>query len=106
MHYAELLKAREELTGPGGDFEIVEAEVLGNTLRIYKNAPPSIREVWAATKDFADRTYLVYEDERITYAEAHEQVNAIAAWLFDQGVRPGDRVAIAMRNYPESLSWA
>ena len=25
MHYDELLKAREELTGPGGDFEIVEA---------------------------------------------------------------------------------
>lgn len=103
MHYAELLKAREELTGPGGDFEIVEAEVLGNKLRVYKNAPPSIREFWASTKQFADRTYLIYEGERLTYAEAHEQVNAIAAWLFDQGVQPGDRVAIAMRNYPEWL---
>ncbi|KCZ82622.1 feruloyl-CoA synthetase [Hyphomonas adhaerens MHS-3] len=103
MHYAELLKAREELTGPGGDFEIVEAEVLGKKLRVYKNAPPSIREFWASTKQFADRTYLIYEGERLTYAEAHEQVNAIAAWLFDQGVQPGDRVAIAMRNYPEWL---
>ena len=92
MHYAELLKARQELTGPGGEFEIVEAEVLGNTLRVYKNAPPSVREVWQSTKQFADRTYLVYKDERLTYAEAHDHVNAVAAWLFDQGVQPGDRV--------------
>ena len=103
MHYAELLKAREELTGPGGEFEIVEAEVLGNKLRVYKNAPPSVREVWLSTAAFADRTYLVYEDERLTYAEAHAQVNSVAAWLFEQGVRPGDRVALSMRNYPEWL---
>lgn len=103
MHYAELLKAREELTGPGGDFEIVEADVLGNRLRVYKNAPNSVREVWLSTAAFADRTYLIYQDERLTYAEAHERVNAVAAWLADQGVQAGDRVAIAMRNYPEWL---
>ena len=108
MHYAELLKAREELTGPGGAFEIVEAEILGNKLRIYKHAPLSVRDVWLATKEFADRTYLIYEDERITYAEAHRQVNAVAAWLAQQGVKPGDRVAVAMRNYPEwmLIYWA
>ncbi|MEH6742761.1 class I adenylate-forming enzyme family protein [Hyphomonas sp.] len=108
MHYTELLKAREELTGPGGEFEIVEAEVLGNRLRVYKNAPPSVREVWLSTLPFADRDYLVYQDERWTYADAHREVAAAAAWLFDQGVKPGDRVAIAMRNYPEwmLLYWA
>jgi long-chain acyl-CoA synthetase len=108
MHYTELLKAREELTGPGGEFEIVEAEVLGNRLRVYKNAPPSVREVWLSTLQFADRDYLVYQDERWTYADAHREVAAAAAWLFDQGVKPGDRVAIAMRNYPEwmLLYWA
>jgi len=103
MHYAELLKAREELTGPGGAFEIVEADVLGNRLRTYKNAPASVREVWLDTAQFSDRTYLIYEDERITYEQAHRQVNSVAAWLAAQGVRPGDRVAIAMRNYPEWL---
>ena len=32
----------------------------------------------------------------------------IAAWLFRNGVKPGDRVAIAMRNYPEwmLIYWA
>jgi long-chain acyl-CoA synthetase len=108
MHYAELRKAREELTGPGGAFEIVEADVLGQRIRTYKNATPNIRELWLSTVQFADRPYLVYRDERLTYGEAHAQVNAIAAWLFEQGVKPGDRVAIAMRNYPEwmLIYWA
>ncbi|KCZ51219.1 class I adenylate-forming enzyme family protein [Hyphomonas pacifica] len=101
MHYTELLKAREELTGPGGDFEIVEADVLGNTLRVYKNAPPSIRELWLSTLQYAERPYLVYEEETLTYAETHQRTNALAAWMFAQGVKPGDRVAVAMRNYPE-----
>lgn len=101
MHYAELKQAREELTGPGGAFEIVEAEVLGHRLRTYRNAPPSVRELWLATAVFADRPYIVYQDERLTYGEAHAHVAAVAAWLWARGVRPGDRVAISMRNYPE-----
>ncbi|MBY9068101.1 acyl--CoA ligase [Hyphomonas sp. WL0036] len=108
MHYAELLKARDELTGPGGAFEIVEADVLGNKIRIYKNAPPSVREIWLSTLQFAERPYLVYESERLTYAEAHAITNSTVNWLFAQGVQPGDRVAIAMRNYPEwmLIYWA
>ena len=108
MHYAELQKAREELTGIGGPFEIVESEVLGNRIRIYKNAPLSVREVWLSTIQFAERPYLIYGDERLTYADAHERVNSVASWLAAQGVKPGDRVAIAMRNYPEwmLIYWA
>ena len=108
MHYEELQKARQELTGPGGAFEIVEADVLGHRLRVFRNAPGSIREVWLATAAFADRPYLIYESERLSYGDSHAQANAIAAWLFAQGVKPGDRVAVAMRNYPEwmLIYWA
>ncbi|MEY4237615.1 MAG: hypothetical protein RL339_216 [Pseudomonadota bacterium] len=108
MHYAQLRQVRSELTGPGGPFEIVEAEVLGHRMKVYKNAPPSGRAFWLSTAAFGPRDYLVYEGERLTYAQAHDQVRAITAWLWDQGVRPGDRVAIAMRNYPEwmLIYWA
>ena len=101
MHYAELDKAWAELTGPGAPFEITTVEVGGAPIRAFLAAPPSVRELWLSTLAFADRDYLVYEDERITYGEAHAKVAAIANWLMDQGVRPGDRVAVAMRNYPE-----
>ena len=103
MHYAQLAQARDELTGPGGPFEITTIPVGGIPVRAFRHALPDVRALWQSTLQFADRTYLVYEDERLTYAAAHARVNAIAAWLAAQGVQPGDRVAIAMRNYPEWL---
>ena len=108
MLYQELARARAELSAPGAPFEIVEVEVRGEMLRCFKNAPRSARDIWLSTAQFADRDYIVYEDERLSYGQAHAQVASVAAWLFDQGVRPGDRVGIAMRNYPEwmLIYWA
>lgn len=103
MHYSALSQARRELTGPDAAFEIVEAEIRGQRLRTYRNAPATVRDIWLSTAQYGDRPYLVYEDERLSYAESHARVDAVAAWLWAQGVRPGDRVAIAMRNYPEWL---
>lgn len=108
MHYAELRKAKAMLTGPGGDFEIVEQDILGNRIRAFKNAPPSVREVWLSTVQFSERTYLIYEDERLTYGDVHAHANSVAAWLDAEGIQAGDRVAVAMRNYPEwmQIYWA
>ncbi len=99
--YAELDEAWENLTAPGAQFEIVETQVRGQSLREFKNAPPSLRELWLISAAHGDKDYLVYGDERWTFSEAHRVVASVAAWLFEQGVKPGDRVAIAMRNYPE-----
>ena len=103
MHYKELKAAWGELTAPGAPFEVTLVPVRGQQIRAFKNAPPSVREVWMATAGFGDREYLIYQDERMTYAEAHRQTASIANWLADRGVKAGDRVAIAMRNYPEWL---
>jgi len=103
MHYKELKTAWAELTAPGAPFEIAEIVVRGAPMRVYKNAPPTVRELWLSTAAFGARDYLVYQGERLTYGEAHAQVAAIAGWLAEKGVTPGDRVAIAMRNYPEWL---
>ena len=108
MHYAELNHAWATLTGPDGAFEIVEMDVGGHWIRGFKNAPPSVREVWLSTLPFAERDYLIYQDERITYGQAHQLTASIASWLMARGVVPGDRIAIAMRNYPEwmLIYWA
>ncbi len=99
--YEELKQAWSTLTAPGGQFEIIESEVGGQKLRQYKNAPPNLRALWQIAAAHADKEYLVYGDERWTYDRAHREVASIANWLLDHGVAPGDRVAIAMRNYPE-----
>lgn len=101
--YKDLKEVWAELTAPGAQFEVQEVEVRGVRLKTYVNQPPTLREVWLASAQFAERDYLVYEDERWTYAEAHRDVAAIAAWLRRAGIESGDRVAIAMRNYPEWL---
>jgi steroid-24-oyl-CoA synthetase len=92
-----------ELTAPGQPFEITQATVGGQTLKVWANAPKTLREFWLNCAAHGDNDYLVYEDERITYAQAHERVARIANWLVSNGVTRGDRVAIAMRNYPEWL---
>ena len=99
--YRELREAWSTLTAPGAQFEIVETLVRGQKLREYKNAPPDLRAFWQISAGHADKEYLVYGEDRWTYARAHREVASIAHWLLDHGVAPGDRVAIAMRNYPE-----
>jgi len=93
----------ERLTAPGSLFELTEKDIHGVPLRVFANAPASMREIIAGTSDSADRPYLMYHDEVITYGEALSQIATLALWLTEQGVKKGDRVAIGMRNYPE---WA
>ena len=101
--YAEYREVWNELIAPGAEFEIAVVDILGNPTRTYANAPANLRDVFLSTAQYGDRDYLVYEDERLSYSEAHAQVRSIAAWFVSQGVEAGDRVAIAMRNYPEWL---
>ncbi len=99
--YAQLKETWEEMTGPGAPFEVARVNVRGVEMNAFASVPNSLRDIWLASAAHADKDYLVYADERWTYADAHAEVGAVAAWLVEQGVAPGDRVAIAMRNYPE-----
>lgn len=89
-----------EITGPGQPYELVNALIDGHPLRVFKNAPTSLRAIYEATA--SDLPFLVYEQERWTFAEAWAASARIAQVLRQHcGVGHGDRVAIAMRNYPE-----
>ncbi len=97
-----LTETWDELTSVGGLFEVQTAEVHGTAMRVFAAAPPDLRMVWQSSAAHGDATYIVYEDEQLSYSEAHAQVSSLAASLYHRhGVRAGDRVAIAMRNYPE-----
>jgi acyl-CoA synthetase (AMP-forming)/AMP-acid ligase II len=95
-------EAWRELTAEGSGFAMSEIEVRGAPMRVYNSAPPHMRAVWELAQFHGDKTYVVFEDESYTYAEIGAQVRALAHLLRDtHGVGPGDRVAVAMRNYPE-----
>lgn len=98
----DLLKSTsEQLMASGQMFEITEVTAHDQQVKAWLHAPADLRQLWAATAGHADKDYLVYGDERWTYTRAHEQVNRLANWLGQNGVQQHDRVAIAMRNYPE-----
>jgi long-chain acyl-CoA synthetase len=103
LHVIDHLRAAwDELTAPGAPFATSDIEVRGVPMRVIDSAPPNLRAVWEASAAHGDSDYVVYEDERYTYADVHAQVRALAQLLRTaHGVGSGDRVALAMRNYPE-----
>ncbi|TDC10364.1 long-chain fatty acid--CoA ligase [Nonomuraea longispora] len=93
-------QAQDQLTGRGQLFEIEE---IGDTgIRTWKHAPGHFRALLETSRLHGDKDFLVYEDEHITFEEHFRRVATLAHRLIDEyGVRKGDRVAVAMRNYPE-----
>jgi len=101
-------QALAELTAPGGDFALESVELNGVPMRVYQKAPRSLRDLFLATRAYGDRPFLIYENEVLSFAEHFRQVTALANHLAALGVKKGDRIAIAMRNYPEWVTsfWA
>jgi long-chain acyl-CoA synthetase len=88
------------LTAPGEPYELQPAEIGGVPLRVFAHAPRSLRELYA--DNVSDKTFIVFDDERLTFAEAYRGAGRIAHLLVHEyGIVKGDRVAISMRNYPE-----
>ena len=93
-------QALAALTAPGEPYELVEVEQYGETCRAFLNAPASLRDLYDQAR--SDETFLVYEDERLSFEEVWRRAGRLAACLIEEyGVQKGDRVAISMRNYPE-----
>jgi long-chain acyl-CoA synthetase len=95
------------LTAPGSTYEMDTAVIRGVETRIWKNAPPNLRTLLELGRIWAARDFVVYENERMTFEQHHRAVVKLANALWnDYGVRKGDRVVIAMRNFPEwIISW-
>jgi acyl-CoA synthetase (AMP-forming)/AMP-acid ligase II len=50
-----------------------------------------------------DKTAIYFRDEAISYGELWKQVESIASYLFERGVRAGDRVGLSMSEHPLHL---
>lgn len=105
LSYAE---AAESITAPGERFETAAATIDGVDVTLFRNAPTTVRDIFDTARARGDEVFLVYEDERWSFGRVMTEIDALGAALVHRyGVRPGDRVAISMRNYPEwVVSWA
>lgn len=93
-------EALRHLTAKGMPFELVKMPVRDRSIRTFVNAPATLRDLYAQGR--SDLAFLVYGDERLSFETVWRRSARLAAALVDDfGIVNGDRVAIAMRNYPE-----
>ena len=102
--YKELSETWDALIAEGSPFEITEVEVRGQS---HKEPLPRPRRPCGTCgcsppSSLTTITWFIRTNESPT-PKAHRRVASIANWLQAKGVEVGDRVAIAMRNYPEWL---
>ena len=94
------VEAIAALTAPGQPFELRVVNNENGPIRVFTNAPLTLRDLYRG--NINDKTFVVFEDERYTFAQTYQQAAKIARILIDDfGVQKGDRVAISMRNFPE-----
>jgi long-chain acyl-CoA synthetase len=89
--------------GPDGPYETVEVVRDGRSERVFARAPATLRDLFGSLRQRdPDAAFLVFEDEVFTIGEVLARIDGFATALVERyGIAPGDRVAIAMRNYPE-----
>ena len=83
---------------------VTQEEIRGVKHRAFAEMSASLGEVFAFGAMHGDSPFLVYEDQRLSFAETYARSCRLANALVNRmGVKPGDRVTIAMRNYPEFI---
>lgn len=98
------IEAQDQVLNPGSGtmFELTEGVVNGVKMEVFKHAPPNLALVLQNARNHGDATFIIYEGERWTFKDAMDQVDGLCHVLVHKyGIKKGDRVAVAMRNFPE-----
>jgi len=83
-------------------FKVGSATIRGSDYRIFENAPENLLGVFREGAARGNAPFLHYDDETLSYEDLWRDAEAFGRTLAaDWGVRKGDIVALAMRNYPE-----
>ncbi len=97
-----IAEADAQMTAPGQMFELDEVDIRGIRTKVWKNCPAKLADILALSPGHGESVFIVYEDEQLTFDQHFRRAAHLAHVLRDRfAVRQGDRVAIAMRNYPE-----
>ncbi|MBV2235952.1 MAG: acyl--CoA ligase [Sterolibacterium sp.] len=101
----QLQAVAAQLSAADAPYELSEIQHDGQPYRIYKNAPANLADLINQGRGFADKEFLVWQGQRLSYADFYRQVDALLPVLrTEYKINKGDRVAIAMRNRPEWMA--
>jgi long-chain acyl-CoA synthetase len=95
-------EAVRRFTAPDGIFAVTERQVAGVPRRVFTHAAPTVLDILTSGRGHGGAEFLVFGDRRWSFEQFFDDVDALAAVLqHDMGVKPGNRIAIAMRNCPD-----
>lgn len=87
---------------PGAELETETVSIDGVELSVFANVPTNLGELYKLGLEAGDQTFLVYQEERFSFAESLDLALRMARVLKEQyEIQLGDRVAICARNSPE-----
>ena len=88
--------------GPGAALETETVTIDGQELSVFAHVPTNLGELYKLGLAFGDQTFLVYQNERFSFAESLDLSLRMARILKEKyEIQLGDRVAICARNSPE-----
>ncbi|MEM6411158.1 MAG: AMP-binding protein, partial [Pseudomonadota bacterium] len=94
--------ANAALSAPGSPLALIDTEIDGVNYKTYAEAPTTLKELFDGGRVWNDRDFIVYEDERVSFAANALAVDHFSKVLVETyGIKKGDRIAIIMRNYPQ-----
>ena len=87
-------------------FRTEDVEIRGTFYKAFNKVPADLKELLEYGKKVREwEEFIVYEKEKISYLDFCDQVSRVSSFLQKEvGIKKGDKVAIAMRNYPEYLA--
>ncbi len=87
---------------PGKPLEVETVTIDGLDLSVFAHAPKNLGELYKLGLEAGDQTFLVYQQERFSFAESLDLALRMARVLKEKyEIQLGDRVAICARNSPE-----
>lgn len=96
-------EAVRRVTGPGSPFELIDEDVNGIVMPVFRQRPRSLREVLEKSIEHGDAEMAVWDTgDRWSFAEHARLVASVAAAMrAKHGIGKGSRVAILAANRPE-----
>jgi long-chain acyl-CoA synthetase len=95
-------EAVRRLTAADGIFAVTEQQLAGVPQRVFTHAAPTVLDILNSGRGYGSADFVIFDGQRWTFEQFFADVDALAAVLQrDMGVKPGERVAIAMRNCPD-----
>jgi hypothetical protein len=73
---------RARLTGPGGEFELIEQDVRGVRLPVFANRRRALRDWLVDSAACGDREYLAQGDRRLSFADHAAVVGPVVGGSF------------------------